>query len=200
MAESFFLYGAYESVCYPRFKDLVTESQPAFIRGTLSRLHCGMTLVKQTGDQIISGRLVSLRLPESGWPILDGLSGYDSVSPKRCWVHRQPVNAFLADGVSLPSQTYVLNPEKWRIVPEDLDQAKMATKEWQEFAKGQQGLFEKLTDRQKEYIMRLSRAKGREIIPVDMSLYRELMSYELIVDKGRRLALTKLGQEISLFI
>ena len=36
-----------------------------------------------------------------------------------------------------------------------------------------------------------------DIIPIDdLTLYRELMKLELIVDKGRRLALSSLGKEV----
>ena len=57
-----------------------------------------------------------------------------------------------------------------------------------------------LQDRHKDYIVRLSKTKGRDILPIKLDLYRELLSMELIVDKGRRLALTPLGKEASLFI
>jgi hypothetical protein len=33
-----------------------------------------------------------------------------------------------------------------------------------------------------------------------MELYRELMKLELVVDKGRRLALSKLGQEVARYL
>lgn len=54
-----------------------------------------------------------------------------------------------------------------------------------------------LTEKQASYIKRLNHTSGREIIPIDLNLYRELMKLELIVDKGRRLALSKLGKEVA---
>lgn len=57
-----------------------------------------------------------------------------------------------------------------------------------------------LTEKQKDYILRLGRVSGREIIPIDLPLYRELMNLEIIVDKGRRLALSKLGHEIYRYL
>lgn len=56
--------------------------------------------------------------------------------------------------------------------------------------------IDKLSDRQKAYISKLGSCSGREIVPIDIDLYRELMKLEIIVDKGRRLALSKLGHEI----
>jgi len=57
-----------------------------------------------------------------------------------------------------------------------------------------------LTERQKNYIQRLGQSSGRDIIPIDLSLYRELMKMELVIDKGRRIALTKLGQEVYRYL
>jgi hypothetical protein len=48
----------------------------------------------------------------------------------------------------------------------------------------------RLTERQKAYIRRLAQCSGRDIVPIDMALYRELLHLDLVVDKGRRLALT----------
>ena len=54
-----------------------------------------------------------------------------------------------------------------------------------------------LSDRQRSYVLKLGAVKGRDIIPIqDLTLYRELMKLELIVDKGRRLALSSLGKEV----
>lgn len=102
----------------------------------------------------------------------------------------------LIDSSVQQAQTYCLNSDKkisglQRIVDEKLSIPLPGVSN---------DLIGKLTERQKTYIQKLAQARGREIVPVDMALYRELMSLELIVDKGRRLALTKLGTEISLFL
>ncbi len=57
-----------------------------------------------------------------------------------------------------------------------------------------------LSEKQMDYILRLGKVSGREIVPIDLQLYRELMNLEIIVDKGRRLALSKLGHEIYRFL
>lgn len=58
-------------------------------------------------------------------------------------------------------------------------------------------LMHELTPRQTTYVKRLSQVTGREIVPIDLDLYRELLKLGLIVDKGRRLALSKLGKEVA---
>ena len=61
-------------------------------------------------------------------------------------------------------------------------------------------IVNQLTERQSSYIRKLSQTTGRDIVPIDLDLYRELMKLNLIVDKGRRLALSKLGKEIARFL
>ncbi len=53
-----------------------------------------------------------------------------------------------------------------------------------------------LTEKQRLYIQKLGTTTGRKIVPIDLTLYRELMKLNLIEDKGRRVALTKLGTEV----
>ena len=53
-----------------------------------------------------------------------------------------------------------------------------------------------LSEQQKNYIIKLGGSRGRDVVPINLGLYRELMQLDLIVDKGRRLALTKRGKDI----
>ena len=57
-------------------------------------------------------------------------------------------------------------------------------------------MISQLSEKQATYVKRLGKSTSREIVPIDLNLYRELMNLELIVDKGRRLALSKLGLEV----
>jgi hypothetical protein len=54
-----------------------------------------------------------------------------------------------------------------------------------------------LSSRQANYVKKLGQISGRDILPIDLDLYRELMKLGLIIDKGRRLALTELGKKIA---
>ena len=87
---------------------------------------------------------------------------------------------------------YIFNPSKLS------KNAKLiANGLWKESLTIDPPLTQQLTGRQKAYVLKLGAAKGRDIIPVDdLSLYRELMKLELIVDKGRRLALSSLGKDV----
>lgn len=60
-------------------------------------------------------------------------------------------------------------------------------------------LSAKLSPEQRQYLRKLGSATGRQVVPINLRLYRELLNLELIVDKGRRLALSKLGHEVIRF-
>jgi hypothetical protein len=101
----------------------------------------------------------------------------------------------LGGGAETSAWVYVLNPEK--LPPTAV---KIVGGDWQASLVSQPVLTEKLTERQRNYILRLGASTGREIVPIDLPLYRELMNLEMIVDKGRRLALSKLGHEVYRYL
>lgn len=198
MNSSFFIYGVYDEdqKCHARFKNFIVKKEKAYTKGSLHVLSCGLGLLSPEGQSVIPGHLIELEIPDSYWPILDMLSGFDASSAKKSFVHRQPVSVSLLEAQPLQTQAYCINPEKKIAGIKRLEGEELHAY----FEKPTACLIDKLTERQKTYIQKLAQAKGREIVPVDMALYRELMSLELIVDKGRRLALTRLGSEISLFL
>ena len=61
-------------------------------------------------------------------------------------------------------------------------------------------LTEHLTEKQRNYLLKLGKSSGRDILPIDLNMYRDLIKLELVVDKGRRLALTSLGQDVFKFL
>ena len=200
MSYSFFLYGIYAEgqKCFPRFQNLIeseTGLRAAYVKGSLNKLACGLPLLSSQGDQMIPGQLVKLNIAENHWPILDAINGYNPLNLKKSLLVRETVEVVVPESASVTAQAYCLNFAR---TAQTFDQLK--DNEVNEILSQPVGLVEKLTERQKTYLQKLSQAKGREIIPVDMALYRELMSLELIIDKGRRIALTRLGLEISHFL
>ena len=145
------------------------------------------------GDGRIYGQAVALDIPDSQWPILDALNGCQMESTAaRNYIIKQ--NVVVIEGELLGTElcAYGLNPQKklQTIGPvADTENLKLEAE-----------LLFKLTDRQKNYIHKLAKVKGREVVPIDLAISRELISLQLIVDKGRRLALTNLGQEVSCFL
>ena len=102
-----------------------------------------------------------------------------------CWHLLRPIAIEQA-------QVYIFNPKKLS------KNAELITGGlWKESLTLNPPLTQQLTEKQKTYVLKLGSAKGRDIVPInDLTLYRELMKLELIVDKGRRLALSSLGKDV----
>ena len=49
-------------------------------------------------------------------------------------------------------------------------------------------------------ILKLGASSGRDIVPINLDIYRDLLNKGLIVDKGRRLALTNLGFDVYKYL
>ncbi len=194
---NFFIYGVYDEggACFGRFKNFIRQSQPAMVKGSLYQLQSGFSLVLNQGEGFVRGTLVELDIAENHWPLFDALNGcgFEKMIGKG-FVVKDKVRLNGDEMSGLHVDAYCLNPEKilmtsGEIQPENLSKNKEAP-----------ALVATLTERQKNYIQKLSRTKGREVIPIDLAIARELISKELIIDKGRRLALTNLGSEVSCFL
>jgi gamma-glutamylcyclotransferase (GGCT)/AIG2-like uncharacterized protein YtfP len=191
-----FVYGSMAEgmVHFEKIKDLIVSVVPAVARGTVYRLKIGYPAMVLNGSDFIHGNLVEFKPNEVIWHLLDGFYGYNQQEPSKSLFLRETVNV-LANNSMLPTWIYVLPAEK---VP--INAQVIAGGNWQEALREQPPLSEKLSEKQKNYVLKLGASSGREIIPIDMVLYRELMSLELIVDKGRRLALSRFGQELYRYL
>ncbi|MGE5085002.1 MAG: gamma-glutamylcyclotransferase family protein, partial [Bacillota bacterium] len=152
-------------------------------------------LVKGGGD-LVPGHLVELKTCELLLSLLDEFYGYNRHDSDKSLCSREEVDVYI-EGSSEPVKAWVyfLSPLK---LPVNASLIKGG--DWKRSIEEQPVLTSKLTERQATYIQRLGRTTGREIVPIDLTLYRELMNLELIVDKGRRLALSKLGQEVYRYL
>ena len=117
------------------------------------------------------------------------------MQPEKCFFNRVDVDVQVDNFTQVPAFSYCLNPKKLTSAHK-----KITGGEWQKDYFRLPPINLTLQDRQKQYIHKLSHSKGRDIVPIKLDLYRELMNMEMIVDKGRRLALTPLGKEAAYFI
>jgi gamma-glutamylcyclotransferase (GGCT)/AIG2-like uncharacterized protein YtfP len=195
----FFVYGTMSEgmVHWSKISEMMLTSVPAMARGSVWRLKVGYPVLLKEGSDGVPGQLVELQSSELLLSLLDEFHGFNRFDAEKSLFQREETFV-LPDGQDQPVQTwiYYLNPRK---LPRS---AKMiAGGDWRQSLESEPALTEKLTERQKCYLMKLGSATGREIVPInDMSLYRELMNLELIVDKGRRLALSPFGHEVVRYL
>lgn len=196
MTMRFFVYGAMTEglVHWSKISQFIESSEPARIRGSAWRLKVGYPILTE-GSDFIEGQLIRLKAPDLLVGLLDEFHGCNSIDPEKGLCFRRETMAE-AGGETAPAWVYFFNPKKLPI-----NARHIAGGDWKRVMSEHPPLTEKLTERQRTYLLKLASATGREIVPInDMSLYRELMNLELIVDKGRRLALSKFGQEVVRYL
>lgn len=198
MRQNFFSYGAFAQgrVHHSKFAQLIENTQRAHVVGEAYRLRSGYPVLSvQNQGHLIAGDLYTLNVTETFWAIIDELLGYNPSKPEKSFLVRQTVTAWDGQGLPVEAEIYVLNP----IRAHHFDK-KITNGDWLADLTQYPPLVEQLESRHKEYIAKLSKSRGRDIVPIKLDMYRELMSLQMIVDKGRRLALTQLGQETSYFV
>jgi gamma-glutamylcyclotransferase (GGCT)/AIG2-like uncharacterized protein YtfP len=199
MTTKVFAYGSiYEGMIhFNKISAFVESHKPALMRGTAYRLRVGFPVVLNQGEDLVPGQILEIKSSVILMAMLDEYFGYNPTQPEKSLYIRQETAALTEGGEqSETCWAYYLNPKK---LPESA--VIIEGGNWLQSMKENPLLTEKLTDRQRTYIQKLGAATGRDIVPIhDMSLYRELIGLELIVDKGRRLALSKLGREVYRYL
>lgn len=189
---SFFLYGSLaEGMClYHKIKNFVSYCEKATFTGSLYRTKLGYPLLKKEGDDQIEGNLVELPGSDMVLSLIDELMGFNIQNLEKSLTLRERV---LVDTELGKKEAYIYfaNPNKF---PNDVKYIENG--DWKRSILELPAIPMRLTEKQKTYIHKLGQCSGRDIVPIDLSLYRELMNLELVIDKGRRIALTKLGQEV----
>ena len=195
--EKFFFYGSLTNglVHFDKIKNFVTDQVSARIQGTAYRLQVGYPVVLPVGHDVIEGSLMTLCDSDVLVQLLDQFHGVDFFDEKRSMHVRKQVPVKTASGDEI-AWVYFIHPDKLPKTAKIISDGN-----WQKSLQESPPLTTKLNEKQKHYLGKLSAITGREILPInDLNLYRELMKLELIVDKGRRVALSKLGHEVCRYL
>ncbi len=195
--EKLFVYGSFCEgfVHHQKLQNSVVSSEKASILGTTYITRVGYPVVCEGGEDSIPGELLELYVSS---PLREWMNRFfeaEGTSDKPGKFIRKFTQVSCASGKTEMAQAYFLNPLQ---LNKTLKRA--VSLNWVEEMRVNPPLPQQLTLEQRSYLTRLSRVSGREIIPIDLKLYRELINLEMIVDKGRRLALSKLGHEVVRFL
>jgi gamma-glutamylcyclotransferase (GGCT)/AIG2-like uncharacterized protein YtfP len=193
----FFVYGSFSEglVHFSKIQEFIFHKVPATIQGSAYRLKVGYPVVLTDGQDQIPGQLVHIHATDLLINLLDEFHGFHKQDESQSLYFRRELPVQTAGGAEELAWVYVLNPNR---LPSNA--ALIVGGDWKTALQAHPPLTEKLTERQRSYIHRLGHSTGREIIPIDLPLYRELMNLEMIVDKGRRLALSKTGHEVFRYL
>lgn len=195
--ENLFAYGPWcQGGCQFRFLEPYIESlRDAYLIGRCLRTDLGYPVYLEDGTDRVTGQVVTLRGPEVLWQLLEEFHGVHPNEPTLgLFLRRQKEAIDVATGLMTPVLVYTVSANRrgpgWTAVPAG---------DWRATPQPVP-LPDRMSDRQKAYIKRLGQTTSREIVPIDLELYRELIKLQLIVDKGRRLALSPLGKDVLRYL
>lgn len=191
-----FVYGSFceGMVHFSRISEFIKDKTQATLRGSAYRLEAGYPVLILEGEDRVQGQLITVEAGDVLWKILDEFHGYSVKTPEKSLFFRASVDVEVGSD-KVATFAYVMNPIK---LPRSA--TKIDNGDWQNSIAQREPMVKTLTTNQRTYIQKLGRSTGRDIVPINLDLYRELMNKGLIVDKGRRLALTSLGQEVFRYL
>lgn len=190
----FFMIGSWTEGMFhfQKLMPFVVSFETATIKATAYRLPVGFPVLTDSPTHFIQGQLIELQADESLLILLDTFFGVKSADPVKGLHWRTETLVTKASGQVEKAYTYFFNPKKLTSKAQLI-----AHGDWKSSLEENTPLPLQLTEKQKTYVLKLGQVKGRDIVPInDLTLYRELMKLELIVDKGRRLALSSLGKDV----
>ncbi|MCB0386897.1 MAG: gamma-glutamylcyclotransferase [Bdellovibrionales bacterium] len=181
-------------VHFDRVAKYVKSCVPARARGTAYRLPVGYPVFLDEGHDGVEGQVLELEAPTVLLALLDEFHGVMPTHPAKSLFHKKEIDVETA-GTVKKVFAYVVNPSKLPRTAKPIENG-----DWRSELDRAPAVTSTLTERQTEYVRRLGSSTGREIVPINLELYRELMKLDLIVDKGRRLALSKLGRDVYRYL
>jgi gamma-glutamylcyclotransferase (GGCT)/AIG2-like uncharacterized protein YtfP len=177
-----------------RVQNLIVSAESACIQAAVYRSKVGFPVLVKAGSDMVQGTLVHLNSSDMAGHIIDEMMGFFPQNPAQGLTHKELISVKTESGETT-AYVYFLNPEKV-----NSDVKYIENGDWQKALTEKPPIPKKLNERQRNYIQKLGKSSGRDTVPLDLALYRELMNLELVIDKGRRIALTKLGQEVYRYL
>ncbi len=197
MQATMFVFGSLSEgmVHHGLISNFIASSKEVSAMGSVYRLEVGYPVFLREGATSISGKLATLNNYETLISLLDPFFGFNAIQPDKSMHHRAQIEVKDEEGQVHQAWAYVMNPKK---LPRG---AKLIENgDWMNNFNSFPPFTMQLNERERTYISKLGQCTGRDIVPIQMDLYRDLMNQGIIIDKGRRLALTKLGQEICRYL
>ncbi|MFK8137807.1 MAG: gamma-glutamylcyclotransferase family protein [Bdellovibrionales bacterium] len=169
-------------------QDAVISEVPAVVKGSVYRLESGYHVFLEEGVAHVKGYIYELQESSVLDAILDEFHGVNHKQPNRSLYQRLNCSA-LAGSEMLDVDVFALRKKK---LPKEAIQ--IVHGDWEEDFRAQTPLNERFNEDQILYIEKIGKTTGREVIPYT-PMTRDLEKMGIVIDKGRRPALTNLGKE-----
>lgn len=201
--QTIFVYGSFTHgfIHNAKIEQYVSERQPASVMGHAYFLDVGYPAVlapmakPELKPAAIHGELLLVKAPELVHKILDDFHGVHNAQPEKGLHFKHVIQAAVAGGGVASASAYFLNPAK---LPRNAQY--IGDGDWRQAFDSADRVQDQLTPEQIHYMRKLASIKGRQSHPYDLKTARELMKLEIVVDKGRRLALTRLGKDVLRYL
>lgn len=195
MIEKLFIYG---SLCegmihHGILRDSIVSCEPAKIKGSVYRLDVGYPVYLTDGDDCVKGYVVSLRPSEILASILDEFHGVNLRQPNRSIYERETAQALVGQS-QLEVEVYALRAKK---LPKNA--VLIEEGNWEIDFQSQEPLSSRFDEDEITYIDKIGKTTGREVIPYT-AMTRQLEKKGIVIDKGRRPALTPYGKEVFKYL
>ncbi len=204
MAHEFFFVGntLQEKQLRQNLEPYILSSKDRWVKGSLYHDEIGFVYFSELGNELIKGELISFVDASVIFSLIDEIFDFRPTSPQRGITIKKEIEIFensdnhssLPESSPVLVQAYVLNPSKTSKVK------LIEGSDWKAGFEKTPCYLDSLSEPQVTYLTKLSSSSGRDIVPINMPLYRELMKLNLIVDKGRRLALSPLGKQVCSYL
>ena len=192
-----FVIGAFDKdmPLFSKISDLADAHYPGVVEGRALRMEVGYPALCLKGFDKVSGTVLEVKDSSIALNLFDAFFGYSLQAPDKSLHLRSETKCALEDGQSLNVICYTLNLNK---APKRLQEIPLG--DWRGDYRSHPPIPEVLDEKEREYICKLANAKGRDIVRIDLNVYRKLMGGGIVVDKGRRVALSKLGKEVYKYL
>jgi gamma-glutamylcyclotransferase (GGCT)/AIG2-like uncharacterized protein YtfP len=192
-----FVYGSLMKgmVHHGKIAAMVKDLKPATTNGALYRLPVGYPALVE-GASTVKGELLTIENFKDHVKILDEFEGFSVTQPEKS-LHLRVEREVMVEGGKKPVKTFVYMLNQTKLPKEAV---LIESGDYRSTMAVQPPLSAQLTESQRRYILKLGASSGRDIVPINLDIYRDLLNKGLIVDKGRRLALTSLGIDVFRYL
>lgn len=200
--QTIFVYGSFTQglIHNAKIEKYVSVRQPAYVLAHAYLLDVGYPALiaadakPSLSPKPIAGELINVDAPELVHKIMDDFHGIHNGQPEKGLHFKESVQANTSAG-TVSAGIYYLNPTK---LPKSAQH--IVNGDWQAAFKSASRVQDLLTQDQIQYMRKLAAIKGRQSHSYDLETARQLMKLEIVVDKGRRLALTRLGKDVLRYL
>jgi gamma-glutamylcyclotransferase (GGCT)/AIG2-like uncharacterized protein YtfP len=157
-------------------------------------LPTGIPVFVPSLENSVSGEVIEFTDSSEASETLDRIHSVFPDRPERSYYVKSAMSAVVGGGAET-AFVYHLPISK---VPKSAE--RIQNGDWQKYLAEHTPLPSRLNSEERRWLRHMGDTSHRTAVKLPLAVYRQLVSLSLIVDNGRRLALTPLGREVYRFV